>query len=137
MGLEKQRTQAILWLGQAEDDLAAARALESAGRYAQACFMCQQAGEKALKAVWYFFGIEPWGHSLSNLIEEIEIESVKQRLMPLKEAAASLDKLYIPTRYPNGLPNMMPRDAYFNKDSSEAVAAAIEVLETAKAACNV
>lgn len=137
MSLEKNRSESRLWLGQAEDDLSAARSLASAGKHAQACFQCQQAGEKSLKAVWYYFGLDPWGHSLSNLINDIEIESLRILLEPLSDAAASLDKLYIPTRYPNGLPNMMPRDAYREKDSSEAISAAIEVLDAAKVACKV
>jgi HEPN domain-containing protein len=101
MSREKRQSETVLWLGQAEDDLAAAKALAFAGKHAQSCFLCQQSGEKALKA------------------------------------ATTLDKLYIPTRYPNGLPNMMPRDAYREKDSAEAIRAATQVLETATAICTV
>ncbi|MEZ0318522.1 MAG: HEPN domain-containing protein [Pyrobaculum sp.] len=38
------------WLDDAEDDLAA-EALYQLGRYAKACFLAQQAAEKALKAL--------------------------------------------------------------------------------------
>ncbi len=135
MSLEKYKSDAKLWLGQAEDDLQAAQTLASSGSHAQACFLCQQAGEKALKAVWYFLGMEPWGHSISNLIADMHHEPVKQELSSLVEAAALLDKLYIPTRYPNGLPNMMPRDAYRAKDSSEGISAAREIIQIAKSIC--
>ncbi len=135
MSLEKYKRDAKLWLGQGEDDLKAAQTLAAAGSHAQACFLCQQAGEKALKAAWYFLGIEPWGHSLSNLIGDMPNESVKQELASLSDAAALLDKLYIPTRYPNGLPNMMPRDAYRAKDSSEGISAAREVIQIVKGIC--
>jgi len=39
------------WLDDAEDDLAAAKELYRAGRFAKACFLAQQAAEKALKAL--------------------------------------------------------------------------------------
>ena len=136
MSLENYRRDAKLWLGQAEDDVTAARTLAAAGNHAQACFLAQQAGEKALKAIWYFFGLEPWGHSLFNLIGEFPVESVRPSLDELTDAASALDKLYIPTRYPNGLPNMMPRDAYRANDSEAALAAATQVIQTAKELCN-
>lgn len=135
MSLERYRHEARLWLGQAGDDLEAARTLSAAGNHAQACFLSQQSGEKALNAVWYLFGLDPWGHSLSNLIAELPVESARRSLEPLVDAASALDKLYIPTRYPNGLPNMMPRDAYRARDSEAAITAAVQVLEAARELC--
>ncbi|MHB1275815.1 MAG: HEPN domain-containing protein [Candidatus Humimicrobiaceae bacterium] len=29
--------------------------------YEWACFQSQQAGEKALKALWYYYAFDPWG----------------------------------------------------------------------------
>lgn len=75
------------------------------------------------------------GHSLSNLIAELPVESARRSLEPLVDAASALDKLYIPTRYPNGLPNMMPRDAYRARDSEAAITAAVQVLEAARELC--
>jgi len=88
-----------------------------------------------LKAVWYAHGMEPWGHSLTNLIADLEDASVKQALASLADEAALLDKLYIPTRYPNGLPDMMPRDAYRAHDSAEGISAARKVIDVAKSLC--
>jgi HEPN domain-containing protein len=51
MSLESARQRARLWLLQAKDDLRAARLLEAGGQPAQACFLSQQVGEKALKAL--------------------------------------------------------------------------------------
>lgn len=61
MSVEKQQLEARRWLRQADDDLEASRALEVAGKYAQAAFFAQQAGEKALKAVWLALDADPWG----------------------------------------------------------------------------
>ena len=47
------RAEAERWLAQAQSDLAFAEYGLDGGFYAQACFMCQQAGEKALKALHY------------------------------------------------------------------------------------
>jgi HEPN domain-containing protein len=51
VSLESARHRARLWLLQAEDDLRAARLLQAGGESAQACFLAQQVGEKALKAL--------------------------------------------------------------------------------------
>ncbi len=35
--------------------------------------------------------------------------------------AAELDRLSIPTRYPNGLPDILPDQAYFERDAERAI----------------
>lgn len=58
------------WLEEAEDDLAAARDLYGTGRYAKACFLAQQAAEKALKALLMKrVGIYEGTHSVVSLLE--------------------------------------------------------------------
>jgi HEPN domain-containing protein len=47
------------------------------------------------------------------------------------ELARVLDKYYIPTRYPNGLPGGIPSQAYTADDARQAIAAAVRVLEAA------
>ena len=39
----------------------------------------------------------------------------------LIETAAKLDRYYIPTRYPNGLPDITPNDALFRDDAETAI----------------
>ena len=51
MSQEGARHRAGLWLRQAEDDLRAARLLQGGGQAAQACFLAQQVGDKAIKAL--------------------------------------------------------------------------------------
>lgn len=52
MSIEKNVAEALRWLRTGEDDLDAAIVLRKNGKYPQACFYAQQAGEKVLKAIW-------------------------------------------------------------------------------------
>ena len=54
---------------QAENDLEFARLVQREGFFAQACFISQQAGEKALKSLRYARGERfVFGHSLRELL---------------------------------------------------------------------
>jgi HEPN domain-containing protein len=131
MSAEKQRREAWRWLRQAGDDLEAARVLLAAGKYPQAAFFAQQAGEKALKAVWLFQDADPWGHSLGRLVREMP-EGARARFAPLLEAALALDKLYIPTRYPDALAELTPAEAYTQAEAKAALAQAEAILKAAE-----
>lgn len=100
MSERKKLQEANKWYGQAIDDLEAAAALLTAEKYAQNCFYSQQAGEKALKAVWYFLALDPWGHSCARLIQKLP-EAEQASFLKVVETALALDKLYIPTCYPD------------------------------------
>ncbi len=54
MSTEKNVYEALRGLKTGEDDLDAAIVLRRNKKFPHACFHAQQAGEKALKAVWYF-----------------------------------------------------------------------------------
>jgi len=131
MSVEKQRREARRWLRQAGDDLEAARVMLDAGKYPQAAFFAQQAGEKALKAVWLFLDADPWGNSLGRLVREMP-EGAKARFAPLLEAALALDKLYIPTRYPDALAELTPAEAYTQAEARAALAQAEAILKAAE-----
>ena len=45
------RGEALDWLHEAQEDLEVARELLEFGRFSHACFLAQQAAEKALKAL--------------------------------------------------------------------------------------
>jgi HEPN domain-containing protein len=70
MSSSKKLHEANRWWQTARDDLKAARTLEQAGMFAHACFECQQCGEKAIKALYFFIEADPWGHSIQKLVEE-------------------------------------------------------------------
>ncbi len=45
-------------------------------------------------------------------------------LEALTDKAALLDKFYIPTRYPNGLPDLTPGQIYIREDAEQGIEAA-------------
>lgn len=115
------------WFRQAEADLIHARHAAGGGHHEWACFAAQQAAEKAVKAVHEERGHEAWGHSVTELLEALcEIgEAVPE---PLFDRTRALDKLYIPTRYPNGLPSGAPADYYTRAEAERAIADAEELV---------
>ena len=118
------------WLLQAERDLDDAEFCLSGKRYNLACFLAQQASEKALKAFLYAKGEEyVFGHSVAELLKRaIEYdESFKDC-----RNASVLDKYYIPTRYPNGLPGGVPYEAFDEADAKRAIELAKSVIEIVK-----
>jgi HEPN domain-containing protein len=131
MSLEHQRGESRRWLRQAEDDISAVVVLLEHAKYSQACFLSQQAGEKAMKAVWYWQGREPWGHSIAKLIDDLPGEETRIALVAFREDAVALDKLYIPTRYPNGLPELLPAEAFEKGDGARALQCAKNLIKTA------
>ncbi|MGV9169103.1 MAG: HEPN domain-containing protein [Promethearchaeia archaeon] len=46
--------------------------------------------------------------------------------------AKELDRVYIPARYPNGLPTGTPRETFDEKEAQEAIKAAREVIKFCK-----
>jgi HEPN domain-containing protein len=101
--MKRARPEAARWLAQAESDLSFAELGLREGFYAQARFVCQQAVEKALKALHYSGGARiVLGHSVVELLDPL-VEA-HAGLAQLREGAQQLDQYYIPTRYPNGLP---------------------------------
>jgi len=122
MRIEKNRREAERWLRTAEQDLAAARVLHGSRMYSQSCFFCQQAGGKALKALWRQSDADPWSHSVQRLVEDFsgDLEAREQWI----NHAALLDKYYIPTGYPNGLPDLTPGEVYREDDSTRGLSSA-------------
>jgi len=121
MSAEKSKDTAQRWLQQGNADLKAALGSLSMGSFEWACFQCQQAAEKALKAFWHYNQVEPWGHSLVRLMQDYPKEPDHSQLMLLIDHAKHLDKLYIPTRYPDGLPDLTPSEVFTGADAGAAI----------------
>lgn len=109
------------WMRQAEADLAHARRSVEAGDHEWACFAAQQAAEKAAKAAHAALSQEAWGHLVTELLDALRARepAVDDALL---DRARSLDKLYVPTRYPNGLPSGAPTDFYTRPEHKRAIA---------------
>jgi HEPN domain-containing protein len=132
MSVDKQRHEAERWLETAEEDLAAARVLQREAKYSHACFLAQQSGEKAVKALWFFLGEAPWGHSIHKLIMDLPESAAREHMAKIQNDAAALDRFYIPTRYPNGLPDLTPGKYYFQKDAEFAIHIAGSIIALVK-----
>jgi len=124
------REESLRWFTQAKDEFLDADDLRKRGRYYLALFHFQQSAEKALKAFLYL-KVESfevfYTHSIDDLLEmTFEVDSDFQQVAQAKK----LDKYYIPTRYPNGLPGGVP-SRYFDdpKEAEEAMVLAKSVVE--------
>ena len=138
MSTEKNIREAIRWFTTAEDDNDSAVILKENGKFAHSCFHAQQAGEKALKAVWYFADADPWGHSIKKLIEDLNSVDLKlyQRLESYTRIGMLLDRFYIPTRYPNGLPDITPDVAFTNEDADSCITYSKKIIDEVRSILN-
>ena len=116
---------------QAEADLQHARHALRDAHYEWACFAAQQSAEKAAKAAHAALGQEAWGHVVTELLDALRPNAagVDEALL---DRARALDKLYIPTRYPNGLAGGAPADFYTRPEAERAMADAEAVLDVCR-----
>lgn len=119
--------EAERWLEQARRDLGAARTIFNDGLWWITCFQAQQAAEKAVKAFLYGTGERiVLGHSVAELVARAAERN--PGFESLRASASALDRFYIPTRYPNGLPGGIPAEAYTDQDARQALEMAEAVL---------
>ena len=130
--MKRQKVEdALRWVIQSEKDLEAARYNFSGGLYNVACFLAQQSAEKILKAFLIKNGDNTiWGHSVADLVDDCSHIDVS--FEELFKIAGPLDKYYIPTRYPDGLPGGIPSNAYIDDDAKMAIKMAEEVISFVK-----
>lgn len=127
----EKRKEAELWFKQAEQDLSDAQLLADHKRNNVACFMAQQAAEKALKAFLIGNGAdEVWGHSIAELA--FDAQKFDKEFEALRLKITSLDKYYIPTRYPNSLPGGIPAEAFDIEDAEKALRLAKQAINFIK-----
>ncbi len=88
--------------------------LKQSQKYNLAVFHFQQSAEKAIKALHYFYGLQPWGHSVLQLVQEL-INLEKNEYEQFLSIARQLDRHYTTTRYPDTLPSLSPKEAYDNE----------------------
>jgi len=122
--------EARRWWRQARRDLESADINAEHARHEVACFLCQQAAEKALKAFLYAQGESPvLGHSLLELSQRAG--AYDPALVALRDAAKILDAYYIASRYPNGLTDdVAPLDFFDSTDADRARTACRNILAT-------
>lgn len=123
--------EGMRWLEQASEDLKWAKDLAERGGYHIACFLAQQVGEKALKAYLYAQGEEiVVGHSVERLCHQAA--KYDREFEDMVSVWSILDGFYIPTRYPNGVPDSIPAKVYTKYAAAQAVEMAEEIVEFVK-----
>lgn len=115
------------WWDQGDRDVCHARNALDDAYYEWSAFAAQQAAEKALKALIMSRGGEPWGHSLTALVEALPLAVGAGP--DLTAAANRLDKHYLPTRYPNGFASGYPGKLYTRGEAETAIADAQAIIE--------
>jgi HEPN domain-containing protein len=99
------------WLEQASEDLKQAMDLADRGGFHIACFLAQHVEEKALKAFLYAQGEEiVLGRSVEMLCRYAA--RFDQESADRVSSWSILDGFYVPTRYPNGVPDSIPSRVY-------------------------
>lgn len=117
------------WLRQAEDDIGWALDTFGDERWSQACYIAQQVGEKALKALAIRRGADRVrSHSIADIAKALDINGEIER------AARRLDQYYMTTRYPDALPAGAPFEYFDREQASEAIAQARTILDFARSA---
>ena len=111
-------SRALDWWRQAEADLAHARSAVESEHFEWACFAAQQAAAKAAKAAHQALGQDAWGHSVTELLDALQASAAGVDAA-LLDRARSLDKHYVTTRYPNGLPSGAPADFYTRAEDAD------------------
>ena len=118
------------WMKQAERDLESPKTQLEHNFFEWACFLSQQAAEKAIKAVYQKIGGEAWGYSIKELLEGIEEKiDIPQDLI---EKGKYLDRFYIPTRYPNGWPSGIPADYITKEETVNAISYSEKIVQFCK-----
>ncbi|MEX2725068.1 MAG: HEPN domain-containing protein [Candidatus Freyarchaeota archaeon] len=129
--MKNRAAEAKRWLSQAIQDLDDAKFNHSGKRYNVACFLAQQSVEKALKAYLFMKGAEEvWGHSTAELCKDAK--NFDPEFSTIESNASSLDKYYIPTRYPNALPGGIPSQAFDEEDAKRAISLAEKIINFIK-----
>ncbi|MEB3305699.1 MAG: HEPN domain-containing protein [Cyanobacteriota bacterium] len=125
------------WLHQARADLDLAEVSAASGHHEWACFACHQAVEKALKALHLHHGQQAWGHGLGRCFRDLPSSvrlALSQGVSDLEDRLRVLDALYIPTRYPDSLPDGAPSDHFGRLQSDDALRHARSIVDAIGAA---
>ena len=110
----KRSEWADTWLQQAKHDLEAARALRDSGFWDTCALMCQQAAEKAVKALWIDVksAAPPRIHWVERLAEELSAPA------EVIDLASILVADYTTSRYPDSAAGM-PYGQYSREDADD------------------
>ena len=112
------------YLSQASHTLASARRDVDDGDHAWACFKSQQAAEMAAKGLIRASGGLATGHSVVSLLQAA-VDRVPDQLA---HCARELDKVYIPTRYPDAYDAGSPHEYFDHRDATAHIECAATIV---------
>ena len=112
---------------QSKRDLQMAGQAAASGFPEWACFIAQQAAEKAIKAVYQKRGGVGWGNSVSDLLQGLPGDCTIPS--DLSTVARNLHRWYIQARYPDGFPQGKPGDYVDTEDANDAICGAGRILQ--------
>ena len=118
-------------MGQAKHNLESAERDAKEGDFSWACFKAHQAAKLAVKALLLGLGQPARGHSILALLRQVSDLQIDVP-QTLFESAQRLDRLYIPTRYPNAHPTGSPFEFYNEADAQQALSDARQVINFAE-----
>jgi HEPN domain-containing protein len=116
------------WFRQAENDLEWGNHTLNSGFSAQACFISQQVALKALKSLCLYYKFDTIKtHSVRKIAQELGING------EIEEKGKYLDLFYIPTRYPDSLPEGAPFESFTQQQAKDALDKALSILNYVRA----
>lgn len=118
------------WQRTADSNQSAARREAEAGAHHIACMLAEQAAQCALKGILHGLGCaaDAYGHGLVRLADRLAA-LVESTVQPgLRASLQRLAQSYLPTRYPDALPEGSPLDLYGSEHSTQAIGDAHETL---------
>jgi HEPN domain-containing protein len=118
------------WMKQAVRDLKAAEEMARSRSFEWSCFAAQQAAEKAVKAVFQKLNAAAWGHSVLDLMKVLSKKTAVNE--DLLNCARTLDRYYLPTRYPNSFESGSPYEYFTEKDAEDALVYSRRIIEFCK-----
>ncbi len=111
--MNNNENEGLRWFLQGRRDGRTAKRNADNADYEVACFLFQQGAEKVLKAFLFLKGERAiLSHSTLKIAEQCN--SYDSHFKAIFEACEQLDIFYIPTRYPNGIPDGVPYE-FFKK----------------------
>ncbi len=119
------------WIRSAKKTLESARVEIKIGAdtYNWVCFKAHQSAEKALKALLWGIGKPVIGYMLPRLLDRVIEELGVEVPEDVRDAIMTLNKYYIPTRYPDVWSEGFPEEYFTRKDAVQAVRYAERIID--------
>ena len=121
MSVSENLINSKLWFAAARHDRRALDALLREEIYAGACFHAQQCVEKAIKGILVACDVPlPKSHSIGDLVDKLPPfpDGLSGDALKTLRQSAKLDRLYLPTRYPDATISQKPIDEAFDLEDA-------------------